>query len=121
MLRELLSRGGPQGVGDDPDYRFTLANERTFLAWIRTALALVAGGVGVLHLLPEQPGSEILGLVVLALAFVVAASSYRRWFRTEQAIRQGLPLPPSSLPRFVAGVVALLALVAAVLFIVGGA
>jgi putative membrane protein len=31
--------------GTEPDYRFTLANERTFLAWIRTALALLAGGV----------------------------------------------------------------------------
>jgi putative membrane protein len=120
VLRDLLSRGGPHGVGVDPDYRFTLANERTFLAWIRTALALVAGGLGVLHLLPDQPGSEILGLVVLGLAFIVAAGSYRRWFLSEQAIRQDRPLPPSRLPQFVAGMIALLALVAAVLFIVGG-
>ena len=32
-------------AGKTPDYRFTLANERTFLAWIRTALALMAGAV----------------------------------------------------------------------------
>ena len=30
--------------GEEPDYRFTLANERTFLAWVRTALGLLAGG-----------------------------------------------------------------------------
>jgi putative membrane protein len=36
----------------EPDYRFTLANERTFLAWIRTALALIAGGVAVVQLVP---------------------------------------------------------------------
>lgn len=39
--------------GTEPDYRFTLANERTFLAWIRTALALIAGGVAVAQLLPR--------------------------------------------------------------------
>src|SRR6185312_1745313 len=34
-------------LGEEPDYRFSLANERTFLAWIRTALALMAAAVGV--------------------------------------------------------------------------
>jgi putative membrane protein len=44
----------PQPTGDErePDYRFTVANERTFVAWIRTALALIAGGVAVVHLVP---------------------------------------------------------------------
>jgi hypothetical protein len=37
----------PAGDEQEPDYRFTFANERTFLAWIRTALALIAGGVAV--------------------------------------------------------------------------
>ena len=37
-------------AGREPDPRFTLANERTFLAWIRTALGLLAGGIGVLTL-----------------------------------------------------------------------
>ncbi|WP_143342795.1 YidH family protein, partial [Crossiella equi] len=35
------------GVGEEPDPRFTLANERTFLAWIRTSLGLMAAGVAV--------------------------------------------------------------------------
>lgn len=40
-------------VGHDPDYRFSLANERTFLAWLRTALALLGGGVALASLVPE--------------------------------------------------------------------
>ncbi|WP_283215114.1 DUF202 domain-containing protein [Pseudofrankia sp. DC12] len=40
-------------VGTDPDYRFSLANERTFLAWIRTALALLAGGIAVVQIVPS--------------------------------------------------------------------
>ena len=32
--------------GQEPDPRFSLANERTFLAWIRTALALAAAAIG---------------------------------------------------------------------------
>jgi uncharacterized membrane protein YidH (DUF202 family) len=47
----------PHEVGQHPDYRFTLANERIFLAWIRTSLALVAGGIAVVRLGPwrSQP------------------------------------------------------------------
>ena len=37
----------------EPDYRFTLANERTFLAWERTALGLLAAAVAVVQLVPE--------------------------------------------------------------------
>ena len=69
----------PRGVGEEPDYRFTLANERTFLAWIRTALALAAGGLAVISLLPDLTGSEVLGVLLLALSFATAATAYRRW------------------------------------------
>lgn len=110
----------PNTVGTDPDYRFTLANERTFLAWIRTAMALVAGGLGAIHLIPDTLGSEILGLLLLALAFLTSASAYRRWFQSEQAIRQGEPLPTSRLPQIMAYSVAIVAAVTAILFIIGG-
>ncbi len=110
----------PNAVGTDPDYRFTLANERTFLAWIRTAMALVAGGLGAIHLIPDTVGSEILGLLLLALAFLTSASAYRRWFQSEQAIRLGKPLPTSRLPQVMAYSVAIVAVVTAVLFIIGG-
>lgn len=118
MFRELFGGGDLTDVGDNPDYRFTLANERTFLAWIRTSMALLAGGLGILNLLPDQPGSEVVGLLVLALSFLVALGSYRRWFLSEQAMRQNRPLPTSRLPRIVAIAVALLAVVASVLFMV---
>ena len=68
----------PEATGDEqePDYRFTLANERTFLAWIRTALALIAGGVAVVQLVPAfgVPGvRHALGVLLTAGGGVLAA------------------------------------------------
>ncbi|MDA3038124.1 MAG: hypothetical protein O3C27_01110 [Actinomycetota bacterium] len=77
-------------------------------------------GLGLLNLLPDQTGSEVLGLAVLAMAVVTSAASYRRWFRAELAMRQNQPLPPSRLPRIVAFAVATLGLVGALLFIAAG-
>lgn len=108
----------PREVGDDPDYRFTLANERTFLAWLRTALALAAGGLAAIHLIPSAFGSEFLGLSLLTLGFITAATAYRRWYRSEVAMRLGQPLPPSRLPQFVAYAVAVFAVIAVILFVV---
>lgn len=94
----LLVPPNPRGQGADPDYRFSLANERTFLAWIRTALALAAGGLGAASLLDEFPGEGVLGVGLLILSFATAALSYRRWALNETAIRRDEPLPPSPLP-----------------------
>jgi putative membrane protein len=86
-------------AGDEPDPRFTLANERTFLAWIRTALAMVAGGVA-LHAL-DVPGASRLrtslavGLIVLGA--LVCAGSFLRWARLERAMRLHEPLPSFAL------------------------
>lgn len=111
----------PRSVGQDPDYRFTLANERTFLAWIRTALALAAGGLGVVALIDDFAGKELLGIGLLALSFATAASAYRRWALTEEAMRLGIPLPATRLPMIMAVGVAVVAVVAAVLFVVDAA
>lgn len=92
----------PRGFGTEPDYRFTLANERTFLAWIRTALALAAGGLGVIHLLTDFAGRELLGVVLLGLSVVTAAAAYRRWAMVETAMRRQEPLPSSRLPTIIA-------------------
>ena len=108
----------PRRVGSEPDYRFTLANERTFLAWVRTALALAAGGLGVFNLLPNLIGSEILGLMLLTLSFATAASAYRRWAQNEAAMRLGEALPSSRLPQLMAVSTAIVALVAAILLVV---
>ncbi|QFG25362.1 YidH family protein [Actinomadura sp. WMMB 499] len=85
--------------GRDPDPRFTLANERTFLAWIRTALALVAGGVGVALAgdLVDTPLRHVLAIGFSAAGALLAALAFRRWLRTERALRRDEPLPPPAL------------------------
>ncbi len=93
-----------------------MANERTFLAWIRTALALSAGGLGAISLLPDFYGSDGLGIALLALSFVTAASAYRRWTRNETSMRLGEPLPPSRLPRFMAVGTAISIMVTGIVF-----
>lgn len=89
-------------LGSDPDYRFTLANERTFLAWIRTALSLLAGGLLLEQLAHNAtPRWAWLGLAVLltAIGAAVSAMAYFRWRANEVAIRQGSPLPaPTAVP-----------------------
>jgi putative membrane protein len=110
-------------VGTDPDYRFSLANERTFLAWIRTALALLAGGVAAVQLVPAfkvQGGRLILGVTLVVLAIMVAAGSYHRWMANERAMRLGQSLQPSLIPRLLAGGLTLVALLALLLVIVSG-
>lgn len=99
------------------DYRFSLANERTFLAWNRTALALMAGGLAVVQLLDRVESETLrraLGVPVVLLGGVVAALSYSRWDRNERAMQADEPLPTSILPRLLSvgvGVGAVLALV----------
>jgi putative membrane protein len=117
-LLQRLFPADPRTVGEEPDYRFTLANERTFLAWIRTALALVAGGLAAISLLPDVSGSELLGIVLLAMSFVTAATAYGRWALNERAMRLGEPLPPSRLPMLMAIGTAVIAIVAAVMFVI---
>jgi putative membrane protein len=85
----------------EPDYRFTLANERTFLAWIRTALALIAGGIAVVQLVPSfgYPGvRHALGLILTAGGGLLAALAVRRWQHVQDAMRRGSDLPPSKMP-----------------------
>lgn len=81
--------------GTEPDPRFSLANERTFLAWIRTALALVAAGVALEALeLPISPGLRMAAaLVFVALGLIAAAFSWIGWSRTERAMRAQRALP----------------------------
>lgn len=96
--------------GDEPDYRFSFANERTYLAWIRTSLALIAAGVAVdvirLGLMPGFRTVLAVGLVSLGLLCALAALA--RWAMAERAMRRGEPLPT-----FFFGVVLTFALVIA--------
>ncbi|NHA69537.1 DUF202 domain-containing protein [Phycicoccus flavus] len=83
------------GQGVDPDPRFSLANERTFLAWARTGLALLAGAAAIDALdLPLHPVVQGLLAALLALAgMLVAASAAWNWARTERAMRLDVSLP----------------------------
>lgn len=85
--------------GTEPDARFTLANERTFLAWTRTALALIASGVALELLgLDLQPVLRLSASLVLIIAgILLPASSWLEWMGTERALRLGRPLPHSPL------------------------
>ncbi len=103
----------------EPDPRFTLANERTFLAWNRTALALIAAGLGIVQLLPPFPGvpygRHIVGLPLILLGAVIAVAAYWEMKRNQTAMRRGEPLPKSVVPRLlsatIAGVAALAVIV----------
>ena len=101
----------------EPDARFTLANQRTFLAWSRTALALVVAGLGIVQLLPPFPGipwgRHALGIPLIALGAVVAVSAYWEWIRNQDALRRGQPLPRSVLPTILMGTIAGAAVVSA--------
>lgn len=89
-----------QTQGKDPDYRFSLANERTFLAWVRTALALLAAGV-----LLDQFATQLAPAVVVVWAAVtlaimsaaISGAAYFRWKGNEIAMRLDQPLPHSGL------------------------
>jgi putative membrane protein len=87
-------------VEREPDYRFTLANERTFLAYVRTALGLDAGGLAAAQFLRPGPIHLRLGIavVLVTLGIGVAGFGYHRWLATEKAMRRGAPLPPIRLP-----------------------
>jgi putative membrane protein len=96
-------------VGDDPDPRFTLANERTFLAWMRTALGMVGVGLAVGALLPGPEGPlRVVGALWIVLAVALTARSLARWFVVEQAMRRGEAFPLSrSVPVLAVGLVVL--------------
>ena len=84
-------------TGSEPDPRFTMANERTYLAWIRTSLAMLAGGIALEVLcLGLHEGLRLAASLVLMLAAVAAAPmAYFGWARNERALRRNEPLPSS--------------------------
>jgi putative membrane protein len=107
-------------VGEEPDPRFTLANERTFLAWTRTALAALATGLAVAELLRSEPRSArlVVSVPLIVIAGVIGVSSYPRWRMLERALRldEPLPYPPAAAPLGIA--IALIALAAVIVLVV---
>jgi putative membrane protein len=105
--------------GDEPDPRFTLANERTFLAWVRTALAMLAGGVA-LHALRVPATTWVrttLAVALVLLGGLVTLLAAVRWARVERAMRTRQPLPSFSLGFVLAGAVAVGAVLITVAFL----
>jgi putative membrane protein len=104
--------------GSEPDPRFTFANERTFLAWSRTALALIVAGLGIVQLLPPFPGvpvgRHLLGVPLIVLGAVLAVVAYVEWMRNQRALRLGRPLPHSVMPWLLAAMITLMAIISAI-------
>lgn len=122
MSPELRDNRFPRSVygrGVEPDARFTLANERTFLAWVSTGLALISVGVGVKSIaLDLQPELRVAAALVLVVSGAICpVHAWFGWCRVEAAMREGRPLPSSSMMPFlavslgIAGAVILLAMV----------
>jgi MFS family permease len=118
------SRKPPVPATDEtaPDARFLLANERTFLAWSRTALALVAAGLAIVQLLHPFPGvpwgRHLLGVSLITLGAVVAAVGYLELRRNQRALHRHEPLPRSALPKILTVAITSIAIVSAVVLVI---
>jgi putative membrane protein len=99
----------------EPDYRYTFANERTFLAWQRTALGLLAAAVALVQLVPELtvPGARrALGIGLAVLATLTSGMGLVRWRQADRAMRHGDPLPRYPTPAYLAVGLSVVGLVA---------
>lgn len=97
------------------DYRFTMANERTFLSWQRTALGLLAAAVALVQLVPELaiPGARrLLGMGLATLAILTSGMGLLRWQQADRAMRRGDPLPRHPSPAYLAFGLTLVGLIA---------
>lgn len=96
----------PAAIGDtEPDFRFAMANERTFLAWQRTALGLLAAAVAVVQFVPLAmvPGARHVAAALLAgLAILTSFNGIRRWEQVDAAMRGRRPVPRQQLPAWLA-------------------
>ena len=106
--------------GEEPDPRLSLANERTFLAWVRTSVALIAAGVALeaLQLPIRADFRRYSAGVFLVLGLIAPVHAWISWMRTERAMRNNRPLPAPALSGLLAvGVVVAGRLVAAGMFL----
>jgi len=114
------AEAGP-GTETEPDARYTFANERTFLAWTRTALAFILAGLGIVQLLPPFPGvpwgRHLLGVPLIVIGAAIAVVGYWQWEGNQKALRRGEPVRRSPLPRLLAAAIGGLAVVTAVVLL----
>jgi len=105
-------------LGDEPDARFTFANERTYLAWNRTALACVVAGLAVTNVLtPDRDDvlPKVVGVSLMVLGLLLAGVSYWNWYLSERALRLKRPLPHSPMLLVLSIVTALVAVATAIM------
>ncbi|NDJ55664.1 DUF202 domain-containing protein [Enterobacteriaceae bacterium 4M9] len=110
-------------VGEAPDYRFSLANERTFLAWIRTALGFLAAGVGLDQLAPDFATPlvrEAVALLLCVFAGGLAVWGYLRWLRNEKAMRLRMDLPYTRALPVISAVMVLAAIIVIAMVLYAG-
>ena len=110
-----------RAVGSEPDPRFTLANERTFLSWMTTALGLLGVGLALGTILDAATtGARVLAALWILMAALVAVRALVRWIRLERAMRAGEALPLSSSIPIVAVALAVLSLASGVVVLAAG-
>jgi putative membrane protein len=118
-LRTAVRRLGPKfdEPGDEPDPRFTFANERTFLAWARTGIALIGGGLAAAEVLRFGLGGAhlLVAIPAILLGGLLSFVGYVRWEHNERAMRLGRPLGYTPLVRLLATGIALIAAISAIL------
>jgi putative membrane protein len=98
-------QGADSPAETEPDYRFTLANERTFLAWQRTSLGLLAAAVALVQLVPEltvHGARHALAVLLATLAILTSGMGLVRWQQADRAMRRGQPLPRHPTPAYLA-------------------
>jgi len=108
-------RGTDSAEETEPDYRFTFANERTFLAWQRTSLGLLAAAVALVQLVPELavPGARrLLAIGLAVLAILTSGMGLLRWQQADRAMRRGDPLPRHPSPVYLAVGLSLVGIIA---------
>jgi putative membrane protein len=110
-------RGPAFGADTNLDPRFTFANERTFLAWTRTSLALIGAGLAVAQFLKlgVRVAPLLTGIGLIALGAATSLTSYRQWQRNQRALQQRQPVPPCIMPHILAIGAALFAVASVVL------
>ncbi|ORM37971.1 hypothetical protein BFL43_02000 [Williamsia sp. 1135] len=111
----------PDDLSTEPDYRFTLANERTFLAWIRTAMTLLAASIVLGEFLRSADGHtnqialRIISITCVLTATTLALNAYVRWDRVQHAMSRDQPLPrPANLMRITVASLCLIAVICVV-------
>ncbi|MCW2781025.1 MAG: hypothetical protein JWR35_1474 [Marmoricola sp.] len=102
----------------DPDVRFSLANERTLLAYQRTSIGLIAAAITVAHFFGDGAIVVTLSLGLLVAGAIAGVGGYLRFRAVDEAIREGRPMPGSMSPHVLSIVIVVCVVLAAIYVVV---